>query len=104
MKPQSILGRLNKVIAATFRLGAFLDTYGSQMLPRPRMLTIKNRASWKKRLARCALCLPIILLFSACTPAGPKNLLEGKKLIDKGKYSQAIERLTNCVSIHGTNA
>jgi len=68
------------------------------------MLTIKNRASWEKRLARCALWLPIALLFSACTPAGPKNLLEGRKLIERGKYAQAIERLTNAVSIMGTNA
>jgi len=51
-------------------------------------------------LALCA----ALFLFAGCTAKGPRNLLEGKKLIEKGKYSQAIERLTNAIAIMGTNA
>ena len=48
------------------------------------------------------LCLSLFV--SGCTPAGPRSLLEGKKLIEKGRYRQALERLTNAVALMPTNA
>src|SRR6267378_6652094 len=32
----------------------------------------------------------LLLLATGCTPAGPKALVQGEKLIDKAKYTQAI--------------
>lgn len=46
----------------------------------------------------------VCLIACGCTPAGPKALLQGEKLIQKGKYSQAIERLTVATTLIPTNA
>ena len=43
-------------------------------------------------------------VLSGCTPAGPKALLEGKRLIEQGKYSRAVERLNYATSLSSTNA
>src|SRR5215813_1387207 len=45
-----------------------------------------------------------LLLASGCTPAGPKALFQGEKLIDKGNYSQAIEKLKLATTLIPTNA
>src|SRR2546425_10975858 len=113
------------------------------MLPRLRMVTIKNRArscklqtsnfklqrkfelqasigrrafgaDWRLILRSClkfevwslkfgrrkaaniakALALICALLLAAgCTPPGPSALLEGKRLIERGRYPEAVERL-----------
>jgi tetratricopeptide (TPR) repeat protein len=39
-----------------------------------------------------------------CTPAGPRALLDGKKLLEKGRYSDAVEKLTVATSLMKTNA
>jgi Flp pilus assembly protein TadD len=46
----------------------------------------------------------LILLVTGCTPAGPKALIQGEKLIDKAKYSQAIEKLKLATTLIPTNA
>ncbi len=49
----------------------------------------------------------VILLMATltgCTPAGPRALLDGKKLIEQGKYDAAIERLKTATSLMETNA
>src|SRR5215475_15616281 len=46
----------------------------------------------------------LVLLATSCTPAGPKALLQGEKLIDTGKYSQAIEKLKLATTLIPTNA
>jgi len=46
----------------------------------------------------------VLLISSGCTPAGPKALLQGEKLVEKGKYSQAIEKLKVATSLIPTNA
>jgi len=43
-------------------------------------------------------------LVGGCTPAGPKALLQGEKLIEKGKYPQAIEKLKLATTLIPTNA
>ena len=84
------------------------------MLPPSPMLTIKNRGGsefaggrennplissnvWKLAL--------LLALLAGCTPPGPRTLLEGKRLMDEGKYPQAIEKLRAATSLlGGTNA
>ena len=46
-----------------------------------------------------------LVLLSGCTPAGPRALLEGKRLIDGGQYPQAIQKLKAATTLlGGTNA
>ncbi|HWW01406.1 MAG TPA: tetratricopeptide repeat protein [Candidatus Acidoferrum sp.] len=64
------------------------------------MLTIKNQAG--KILI---FFLAAVTLFAGCTPPGPRALLRGKKLLEQGKYLEAIEKLkTATLLLGGTNA
>jgi Flp pilus assembly protein TadD len=83
------------------------------MLPPSSMVTIKNRVGYSRGGRRKALLftrfgLPAVvlsLLLCGCTPAGPRALLEGQRLIDEGKYPQAIQKLKTAASLlGGTNA
>jgi len=61
----------------------------------------------KKRRVRCPdLFLTIfgICLLAGCTPPGPRAFLEGKQLIEQGKFALAAERLEVATSLLGTNA
>lgn len=66
------------------------------------MVTIKNRT--------CPGPIPALLavltccLLTSCTPPGPRALLHGKKLLDKGKYEAAIEELRGATDLMPTNA
>jgi tetratricopeptide (TPR) repeat protein len=46
----------------------------------------------------------LLLLSVGCTPGGPKAFLQGEKLVEKGKYTQAIEKLKLATSLIPTNA
>jgi tetratricopeptide (TPR) repeat protein len=49
--------------------------------------------------------LALLLAFvSGCTPPGPRALLEGKELIEQGKYAPAIEKLKLATTLLPTNA
>ncbi len=63
------------------------------------MLTIKNRVG-----TSLVLFIIISLGLTACGPPGPRALLEGKKLLDDGKYEQAILRLQTAATLLSTNA
>src|ERR1051326_509526 len=54
----------------------------------------------------CNLCNVCFLLFTlrGCTPAGPKAFIQGAKLVEKGKYTQAVEKLKLATSLIPTNA
>lgn len=69
------------------------------MLPRAAMLAIKNRAG-----SEIVIFLAFTVFLVGCTPAGPRALLEGKRLIADGQYSQAVERLKIATSLLATNA
>ncbi|MSU57341.1 MAG: tetratricopeptide repeat protein [Pedosphaera sp.] len=69
------------------------------MVPRAAMLAIKN-----PRALLLISFLGIILLVSGCMPAGPRALLDGKKLLEQGRYPQAVEKLTFATSLMKTNA
>jgi Flp pilus assembly protein TadD len=78
------------------------------------MLTIKNGAGYglvrQRRQVSFSRSSPFGIIFSlallsGCTPSGPRALLEGKRLIDQGKYPQAIQKLETATSLlGGTNA
>jgi tetratricopeptide (TPR) repeat protein len=73
------------------------------------MLTIKNP---QRNHPDCKSFNPFTLLnlcfllfiFCGCTPAGPKAFIQGAKLIDKGKYTEAVEQLKLATSLIPTNA
>lgn len=79
------------------------------------MLTIKNP---RRNLALCKSFDPfttfnrfnffnicwLLLILCGCTPAGPKAFVQGAKLIDKGKYTEAVEKLKLATSLMPTNA
>src|SRR5436190_7214029 len=43
-------------------------------------------------------------ILAGCTPSGPGALLDGKRLIEKGKYRQAVEKLKTSTTLLATNA
>jgi tetratricopeptide (TPR) repeat protein len=49
-------------------------------------------------------CVLISFLWTGCTPPGPKALLEGKRLMDAGKWEEAIPRLQDATDLLSTNA
>lgn len=63
------------------------------------MLTIKIPVG--KRLI---FFLALVTLFSGCMPPGPRALLDGKQLIEEGRYPEAIEKLKVATSLLSTNA
>jgi Flp pilus assembly protein TadD len=78
------------------------------------MLTIKNQAAsdlagrherlWVKRFGLLNV-IALLVLLSGCTPAGPRALLEGKRLIEKGQYPEAVLKLKAATTLFsGTNA
>ena len=84
------------------------------MLPPLPMLTIKNRggselAGGRERNTLFSFnvrgLVLLLALLAGCTLPGPRALIEGKRLLDEGKYPQAIEQLKAATSLlGGTNA
>jgi tetratricopeptide (TPR) repeat protein len=48
--------------------------------------------------------LVLTATLTGCGPPGPKALLEGQALIERGQYAEAIERLKTATSLLSTNA
>lgn len=46
----------------------------------------------------------LVPILAGCAPSGPRALLKGKELIDKGQFAQAIEKLQTATAILKTNA
>src|SRR6266550_2166401 len=91
------------------------------MLPPTPMLATKNRAGTSPeagsreqgaapprpltaRRAACSVLLTLAVLLAGCTPPGPRAVLDGKRLLDEGKYPQAVEKLKIATSLLATNA
>lgn len=69
------------------------------MLPRLPMATKKNHAAFK-----LLAIVSIAAVLAGCKPPGPKALLDGKRLLEKGRTAEAIERLQVATDLMRTNA
>ena len=69
------------------------------MLPPSPMLAKKNRIC-RGAIIFCAL----VILAAGCTPPGPRALLKGKKLLERGDYAAAVAELKTATSLMATNA
>jgi tetratricopeptide (TPR) repeat protein len=65
------------------------------------MQTIKKQAG--KSLRAYLGCL-LLLALAGCTPPGPRALLDGKKLIERGNYDEAVGKLRTATALLSTNA
>src|SRR6266480_2960272 len=45
------------------------------------------------------LLIAFLALLAGCTPPGPRALLQGTKLIEQGKYAEAVTKLETATSI-----
>ncbi len=69
------------------------------MLPRWPMLAKKNRT--------CSVAILLVALavfITGCTPPGPRALLKGQKLLERGDYAGAVEELKTATTLLSTNA
>ena len=65
----------------------------------------KVREEFKLVARLNVLCLLMVgVVICGCTPTGPRALLKGEKLIQQGKYAEAIEQLQMAVRLIPTNA
>ncbi len=48
--------------------------------------------------------LALLLFLAGCTPQGARALLQGKRLMEQGRYSQAVEKLKTATGLLATNA
>ncbi len=87
------------------------------MIPRCKIVTIKFKRSEsptrkerqdivpQKSCRRRALAGVVLAIsICGCTPHGPRELLQGRRLLDRGKYVQAREKLLAATEILKTNA
>src|SRR2546428_5151269 len=81
------------------------------MLPPHPMLTMKKHLFDLFHVANrvpaghsLVIAVLYVCLVAGCTPPGPRALLQGKRLIERGKYSQAVETLTRATSLLTNNA
>ena len=78
------------------------------------MLTIKNQscirwhgghANKKIRIGQNSILLVLTMaMVTGCSPNGPRALIQGKRLIEEGKYAQAVEKLQTATSLMATNS
>ena len=48
--------------------------------------------------------LASVLVLAGCTPAGPRALLQGERLLNEGQYPEAVEQLKRATVLLNTNA
>jgi tetratricopeptide (TPR) repeat protein len=53
---------------------------------------------------RLLLFLALALFIAGCTPSGPRALLKGKKLLERGDYAGAVAQFKTATSLLATNA
>jgi len=69
------------------------------MLPTLPMLAKKIRVH-----CGAVLFLALAILITGCTPPGPRALLKGKKLLERGDYAAAVEELKTATALLPTSA
>src|SRR5258705_11345882 len=89
----------------------------SQMFPRPCVSIIKNlpagtragschETGWRSagKTASGFLLVALLILSGGCGPPGPRALLKGRELVERGKYQEAVQQLKVATSLLPTNA
>jgi tetratricopeptide (TPR) repeat protein len=84
------------------------------MIPRCLMVTMKNGAASDLAGRRehrtawwggAAVLTGLLAMLAGCTPSGPSALRQGQRLIEEGKYEQAVAKLRTAAALMGsTNA
>jgi tetratricopeptide (TPR) repeat protein len=69
------------------------------MLPPAPMLATKNRIC-----NGAIIFLALAILLAGCSPPGPRALLKGEKLLERGDYAAAVAELKTATSLLATNA
>ncbi len=54
--------------------------------------------------SRCFIFLALALFLAGCSPSGPRALLKGKKLLERGDYAGAMAQFKTATSLLATNA
>jgi tetratricopeptide (TPR) repeat protein len=67
------------------------------------MLAIKNRAQYQTGTGAIVF-LALAIFIAGCTPSGPRALLKGKKLLERGDYAGAAAQLKTATTFLATNA
>jgi tetratricopeptide (TPR) repeat protein len=67
------------------------------------MLAIKNRAQYQTGTGAIVF-LALAIFIVGCTPSGPRALLKGKKLLERGDYAGAAAQLKTATTFLATNA
>ena len=63
------------------------------------MLAIKNLPRWG-----AIGFIALALFIAGCSPSGPRALLKGKKLLERGDYAAAVAQFKTATSLLATNA
>lgn len=58
----------------------------------------------QKMLSRFLVSLGMAVFVAGCTPAGPRAVLDGKRLLERGDYAKAAEQLRAATQLMPTNA
>ena len=80
------------------------------MVPPTQMLATKNRTvhppqcGYGGRAGKIVFLLVFTVLLAGCMPPGPRALVDGRKLLDAGRYAQAVDKLKVATSLLRTNA
>jgi tetratricopeptide (TPR) repeat protein len=64
---------------------------------------VTNKKRWWRQMQFLLAAIALAWL-TGCTPAGPRALLEGKRLIEQGRYAEAVDELKVATSLLATNA
>ncbi|HXE42754.1 MAG TPA: tetratricopeptide repeat protein [Candidatus Baltobacteraceae bacterium] len=68
------------------------------------MITPSPMTAKKNRIYGAIVFVALAILISGCAPPGPRALLKGKKLLERGDYANSITQLKMATSVLSTNA
>src|SRR6185312_13792218 len=68
------------------------------------MLSPSPMPSKKNQVFGAILFVALAIFISGCAPPGPRALLKGKKMLERGDYAGAVEQLKTATGILTTNA
>src|ERR1051325_6152603 len=72
--------------------------------PSPPNSPLQERNGWRVAQPLALTVAFALVVVCGCTPHGPRELLQGKKLLERGKYPQARQKLLAATDLLKTNA